>query len=227
MPYCRKCGSLTKENANFCSRCGYTLKPQNRNELTEIPKQEGNIEIEVKKGIDDGTTTTGYRKQESISLWSYYLLCWKKFFILKGRACRKEYWGFSLFHGLPLIVFIYLEYSTPNIRWLHLIYFRIALIPLIAVGVRRLHDLGRSGWYEVGYHIFFLILSASTLLNPDVTYSDMIEYICGVRGCYIGKLLSKNPLNWAGNIYMCVLKLYFIKKGNSGNNQYGEDPLEK
>ncbi|WP_282134496.1 DUF805 domain-containing protein [Seonamhaeicola maritimus] len=71
----------------------------------------------------------------------------------KGRARRKEYWMFTLFN----IIFLYalvlisaaLVSATDTIEFLFLyfIYFLAIFIPSLAVGIRRLHDVGKSGWF--------------------------------------------------------------------------------
>ena len=68
-----------------------------------------------------------------------------------GRATRSEYWYFVLFQ---LIIFIlvavideFLANITGGIPVLTIIAFLVFLIPSIAVAVRRLHDIGRSGWW--------------------------------------------------------------------------------
>ena len=89
----------------------------------------------------------------------WYFKVFRQYADFTGRARRKEYWMFHLFHLIiliPLILldekpaFIYNEYDTPIISVIEiivLIYFLIALIPTLAVTVRRLHDTGRSGWW--------------------------------------------------------------------------------
>ncbi|MDR1818100.1 MAG: DUF805 domain-containing protein [Puniceicoccales bacterium] len=101
----------------------------------------------------------------------YYITCWEKYAVFSGRACREEFWTFSLLNifilyglgfvigwcnslvgnseetslagavsdalgillGLPLLV-------------LYFGFLLAALLPMLAVQVRRLHDTGRSGW---------------------------------------------------------------------------------
>ncbi len=77
-----------------------------------------------------------------------------------GRARRREYWMFVLFNLIFAIVAMIIDmilgtrfkmgigaYSTTlPYGWIYLIYMLAVIIPSIAVGVRRLHDLGKSGW---------------------------------------------------------------------------------
>ena len=75
-----------------------------------------------------------------------------------GRARRSEYWYFVLMNILLLIVATVLD-STLGINfsplpygYLYLLVALATLIPGIAVAVRRLHDVGKSGWF------YFIVL---------------------------------------------------------------------
>jgi len=58
-----------------------------------------------------------------------------------GRARRTEFWMFALVH---LIVIGILSFIG---LWPFIIYFLLTVIPAVGVGIRRLHDTGRSGWW--------------------------------------------------------------------------------
>jgi len=68
--------------------------------------------------------------------------CFSKYVDFNGRAVRSEYWWFALFN---LIVSIVLTIISPKL--LANIYSLATLLPALAVGVRRLHDTNRSGWW--------------------------------------------------------------------------------
>jgi len=86
----------------------------------------------------------------------------RKFAVFEGRARRSEYWLFALFQILLIVgffVFATIVYTATGGRQdgpaamfigalgVLLALFGIALIiPGLAVGVRRLHDSGKSGW---------------------------------------------------------------------------------
>ncbi|QYJ69193.1 DUF805 domain-containing protein [Flavobacterium litorale] len=68
----------------------------------------------------------------------------------KGRARRSEYWYFVLFNIIVGIVLGIIDTYLLNMEDfspLANIYNLVILIPSIAVSVRRLHDVGKSGWY--------------------------------------------------------------------------------
>lgn len=69
------------------------------------------------------------------------LTCFKKFADFKGRARRSEFWYFELF---CLLLSLLLSFINEDLATLAML---ITLIPNIAVSVRRLHDIDRSGWW--------------------------------------------------------------------------------
>lgn len=89
----------------------------------------------------------------------WYLLVLKKYAIFNGRSRRSEYWYFFLFNIIISIVLnvsgIYLGSSI-----LDTIYSLAVLVPGIAVAVRRMHDVNKSGWYIL-IPIYNLILACT------------------------------------------------------------------
>jgi uncharacterized membrane protein YhaH (DUF805 family) len=81
----------------------------------------------------------------------------------KGRASREEYWMFFLFNFIFVIAITFIEgflfglYSSI----LSNIYTLAILVPSIAVGIRRMHDTGKSGWFLL-IPIYNLILAVSS-----------------------------------------------------------------
>jgi uncharacterized membrane protein YhaH (DUF805 family) len=91
---------------------------------------------------------------------NWYAQVMKKYAEFSGRARRKEYWMFVLFN----IIFIFATILLDNVfgttfkfnsgygseafpyGWLYTLYVLAVIIPGLAVSVRRLHDLGKSGW---------------------------------------------------------------------------------
>ncbi len=63
-----------------------------------------------------------------------------------GRACRKEYWMFFLIHMLFLITWMIIGIINDS-PLIFGIYILITIIPNLAVTVRRLHDINKSGWF--------------------------------------------------------------------------------
>lgn len=82
---------------------------------------------------------------------NYYKMVLSKYTVFSGRSQRAEYWYFVLFNfiisaALAIILNIIGGIIGSNISSLGALYSLAVLIPSIAVGVRRLHDVGKSGW---------------------------------------------------------------------------------
>lgn len=78
---------------------------------------------------------------------NWYIDVLKKYAVFTGRAHRQEYWMFVLFSIIVSLVIGVVEgiMRIPGI--LSILYGLGILVPSIAVGVRRLHDTDRSGWW--------------------------------------------------------------------------------
>jgi uncharacterized membrane protein YhaH (DUF805 family) len=78
----------------------------------------------------------------------WYLIALRKYVDFKGRARRKEFWYFTLFNTLIAFTLAFTGLYV-GFEFLNTIYSLIVLLPGIAVGVRRMHDIGKSGWYSL------------------------------------------------------------------------------
>ncbi len=80
----------------------------------------------------------------------WFIAALKKYAVFSGRARRSEYWYFVLFY---LLIYIALTVADnvmnkgASFGMLAGIFSLAMLIPSISVGVRRLHDTDRSGWW--------------------------------------------------------------------------------
>ncbi|MEV0399682.1 DUF805 domain-containing protein [Actinoallomurus sp. NPDC050550] len=78
---------------------------------------------------------------------SWYLAVLRNYAGFVGRARRTEYWMFVLFNVIITVVLDLIGMAVKLVSILGFVYGLAVLIPSIAVGVRRLHDTGRSGWW--------------------------------------------------------------------------------
>ncbi len=87
---------------------------------------------------------------------NYYFGVFKKYAVFDGRASRSEYWYFTLFNLLVSIL-VMIAFSVVRLSGsmiggfivgvISFLYSVGSLIPSLAVGIRRLHDTNRSGWW--------------------------------------------------------------------------------
>ena len=69
--------------------------------------------------------------------------CFAKYADFNGRATRSEYWWFFLAVLLGSAAASSIAYR------LYVLFSLMTLLPMIAVGARRLHDTNRSGWWQL------------------------------------------------------------------------------
>ncbi|MEO7178707.1 MAG: DUF805 domain-containing protein [Allosphingosinicella sp.] len=132
----------------------------------------------------------------------------RKYADFKGRARRKEYWSFMVLVAI-LFAAAYAIESLLKLRGaqgygpLTTVFQLAILLPTLGVGARRLHDIGRTGWWLLaGYGAF----AASTALA--LAGMDRWEYF----------------LSLAAGIGFLVLLVFSVMEGNRGPNRFGEDP---
>ena len=107
----------------------------------------------------------------------YYLdILTNKYIDFNGRARRKEYWMWTLYVTLIFILATILDNMLGlnfellgedlGYGWLYLITGIINFIPGLSIVVRRLHDVGKSGW-------FYLII-----LIPIIGFIGILILLC-------------------------------------------------
>jgi len=86
-------------------------------------------------------------------IMEWMLMPLKRYAEFSGRSRRKEYWMFVLFYVMVFVVLSILEGIT-GLRGtvgpygpLTALFGLALIVPSIAVGIRRLHDTDRSGWW--------------------------------------------------------------------------------
>lgn len=87
-----------------------------------------------------------------------YIEVIQKYAVFDGRAKRTEFWLFILIHVIISIILsvldtVILGSNIGDIQILPTLYGLAVLVPSLAVGCRRLHDSGKSGWLQLIYLI--------------------------------------------------------------------------
>ncbi len=125
------------------------------------------LDVQPQSGFGGPIETTN----EDLSLWGYFAKCMAKSFSGEGRARRKEYWSFQLFLVIFLVggflVFAAIasasgysnymsgydgyEYGSGPAEMIAGLLFLLMLVVFtpagITVTIRRLHDIGLTGWF--------------------------------------------------------------------------------
>ncbi|MEE1674955.1 DUF805 domain-containing protein [Agarivorans aestuarii] len=78
----------------------------------------------------------------------YFIGALKKYADFSGRARRKEYWMFILFYFIFSIVANIID-ALIGLPLLSLILTIGLIVPSLSIAARRLHDTGRTGWWQL------------------------------------------------------------------------------
>ncbi|ULG72380.1 DUF805 domain-containing protein [Macrococcus brunensis] len=182
--------------------------------------------------------------EKQMGAWEAYKRYWKNGVTFEGRARRKEYWMPQLFHLLfsliaaalmAIVAAVVFSMSSspdevgPGIVLLPLIYFGIILfslatyIPTLAVSVRRMHDIGKSGWWVLLPIVGpFVIGSAMMILNVILLSSSSYQEIAPSPVVMI--LPAIMVLIMLGtSIWFLVLT---VQDSQPGTNKWGMNPKD-
>jgi len=107
-----------------------------------------------------------------IGYWKRVVL--ERYAKFDGRAARPEFWWFVLANFIIQLIFNILGRATDVFVILGFVYGLAVLVPSIAVGVRRLHDTDKSGWWLliglipcVGIIILIVFLATEGTRGPN------------------------------------------------------------
>ncbi len=158
--YCKKCGMYFAEDVNFCLNCG-----ENLNEFeTQANKK--------------------FIRAREMSFEDAVVLFWKGCFDFKGRSRRREFWYAAICNWLIALAISLLGAIT--IRQLasvmELMFTAMVVLPNMAVAIRRMHDIGKSGlvllvsFIPIIGPIWLLILLAKDSDRETNIYGESPKY---------------------------------------------------
>lgn len=153
------CGAQLPEQAKFCTNCGSpatqpdspTKKPEfvqeeRQKQAPAVTSATGNTNISTSQPLQQ----PAFQQTEVVTernMIGWYLEALKKYAVFTGRARRKEYWYFVLCNMIVVMILAFIGGLADLGDILANIYQLGVLLPGIAVGVRRMHDTGRNGWW--------------------------------------------------------------------------------
>jgi uncharacterized membrane protein YhaH (DUF805 family) len=142
------------------------------------------------------------------------------YFNFNGRATRAEYWWFVLFLvPVSLITWIPL---IGQVIWL------ATSIPTISLTTRRLHDIGKSGWWQLAYWGLGIVFALG-VIGPIILFLIFVMAEPTGDASVAGAVLVMLGIVWvvviiAGIAATVVWIIWLVRKGDEGQNKYGPDP---
>ena len=141
----------------------------------------------------------------------------EKYADFSGRAPRAEYWWFAL---AMIVAYVVLSIVESIIGINHMVFgiygpltallWLATIVPSIAVGIRRLHDTSRTGWW---------------ILLPIVPYC--LAFALGgaalAQGNYAGAGIAAIFM-FVGLIAAVALLVFMVLPSTPGDNRYGSNP---
>ncbi len=164
--------------------------------------------------------------------------CLKKSFVFKGRARRSEFWWWTLFSTVFgfIVTLPAEEISEDNV--LLTVLYALGLLALcvylgianFAVATRRLHDIGRSGWWYGATLIFGVVWTVWMVVKMFGIIGGMNPAHVDVESDAFAFTLLKEM--WAVVLipyviyiaYSILLLVWYCKDSQPGANKYGENP---
>lgn len=83
---------------------------------------------------------------------NWYLTALKKYAVFTGRSRRREFWSFFLVNWAVAFIIGFIiglrgAEASGGLGAFFMLYTLAIIVPSLAVGSRRLHDTGRTGWW--------------------------------------------------------------------------------
>ena len=115
----------------------------------------------------------------------YFLDAFRQYATFSGRATPRQYWMFFLFYVITIIVLTVID-TVVGTMVLAGLFSLAALIPSLSIATRRLHDTGRSGWWQllwlvplVGFIIMLVFLVKDSQDDNDYGPKAETESVLG------------------------------------------------
>ena len=160
----------------------------------------------------------------------------KRYAEFSGRSSRAEFWWFFLFVIIIYVGVLFImgamgagvSSMNPGASLVAgtfsgsvlvvILFWLLLFIPTLAVQIRRLHDINRTGWWLGGFWLLYVIymgltfsLMANAMRNPAAPSNT-------------GGFAAIGIFAIAFFVYSIVLLVFFCLRGTTGANKYGDDP---
>jgi len=137
----------------------------------------------------------------------------------RGRSTRAEYWWATLFIFIATLILDFIPYMS-------YIFSLAVLIPTLAIMTRRFHDIGRSGWWIVGFY-------AVSLISMTVCWGSLIPDLMKIASgaanpmTFVDAIKANQTSILSSTLIAAIIgiwSLIWLVKPSAPDNQYGPNP---
>ena len=196
--FCDQCGCGIPDMALFCKNCGSTTKFKLINlapdQLQSLPK---------------------------INFQNAVLLGFQKYFQVRGRSRRAEFWWFILFQQVCALAGIILLAGPFTVPFITPIGCLILSIPSITITTRRLHDIGLSGWWQLPFFLASFFSFVGTLILLFIGLFIFNNEKSGINSAFF---IASGLLFLLLIVLISIWVKLLSKDGQQGQNKFGQDP---
>jgi uncharacterized membrane protein YhaH (DUF805 family) len=131
-------------------------KPIIKNEVVAADTSVNDANIDAELEVSESNIENIYdnNNRDRLNFFESIEICFKKYFNFTDRASRSEFWYFILFGIIGDFITGFFDVMILDIPFvemgpINIIYSVAITIPSIAVTTRRLHDVNKSGWWQL------------------------------------------------------------------------------
>ena len=226
---CPKCNTNNPDNSTFCGSCGASLVDSN----VTCPKCNNMVANEAKfceicsspiesfsLGLIRAADVSTDIETQSLPMVNFAEAIkrgFNKYLVFRSRATRAEFWWWAVFWITGLIITGIIDQISGLPSILNVIFWAATLMPSISVGSRRLHDINKTGWWQLLWLIPIVTTVIIILIGLRADRSDLDGWSFYDTAIGIVTVLT---------LIVIVLLIYFlIQQGDKGPNKYGKDPV--
>ncbi|MBO7267332.1 MAG: DUF805 domain-containing protein [Bacteroidaceae bacterium] len=164
--------------------------------------------------------------------------CLKKSFVFTGRARRSEFWWWTLFSFIIGLAVSFVADEIPDDNLLLTLLFTFGMLAFciylgianFAVSTRRLHDIGRSGWwygvtliFGVVWTVWMIVKMIGLVGGMDLDHVDVESDAFSLT--LLKEMWDVILIPYILYIaYSILLLVWYCKDSQPGANKYGENP---
>ncbi len=144
--FCPTCGTAFEGAAGFCSRCGSPRYDAQRADNAAVPRVQSVAPPAYAAATQQTTANPAAAQTHPVGFGTAVSSGLSKYASFSGRARRSEFWWFFLFSVLVVVAGLLVDALVGTNGIFYGLAVLAVFLPNLAVAVRRLHDIDKSGW---------------------------------------------------------------------------------